>query len=63
LDNPDAATIFKFRKGERVTIKRGRGRIRRGYDSGEMIGYEIDGEDGRLFMAEEGEIKRLGDKK
>lgn len=59
LDSPDATTIFKFRKGERVTTKRGRGRIRQGYDSGEIIGYEIDGEDGSLFMAEEGEIKRL----
>ena len=63
LDSPDAATIFKFRKGERVITKRGRGRIRQGYDSGEIIGYEIDGEDGRLFMAEEGEIKRLGNKR
>jgi quercetin dioxygenase-like cupin family protein len=63
LDSPDAETIFKFRKGERVTTKRGRGRIRQGYDSGEIIGYEIDGEDGRLFMAEEGEIKRVGNNK
>ena len=28
-----------------------------------IIGYETDGEDERLFMAEEGELKRLGDKK
>jgi quercetin dioxygenase-like cupin family protein len=63
LDSPDAGTVFKFRKGERVVTKRGRGRIRQGYDSGEIIGYEIDGEDGRLFMAEEGEIKRVGNKK
>lgn len=63
LDSPDAVTVFKFRKGERVTTKRGRGRIRQGYDSGEMIGYEIDGEDGRLFMAEEGEIRHLGNQK
>ena len=63
LDSPDAATIFKFGKGDRVITKRGRGRIRQGYDSGEIIGYEIDGEDGKLFMAEEGEIKHLGNKK
>jgi quercetin dioxygenase-like cupin family protein len=63
LDSPDAATTFKFRKGERVTTKRGRGRVRQGYDSGEIIGYEIDGDDGRLFMAEEGEMKRLRNKK
>jgi mannose-6-phosphate isomerase-like protein (cupin superfamily) len=57
LDDPDAASVFKFRKGDRVTAKRGRGRIRQGYDSGEVIGYEIDGEDGSLFMAEEGELR------
>jgi Cupin domain len=56
LDDPDAASVFKFRKGDRVSAKRGRGRIRQGYDSGEIIGYEIDGEDGSLFMAEEGEL-------
>ena len=60
LDSPDAGKIFKFRKGERVVTKRGRGRIRQGYDSGEIIGYEIDGDGGRLFMAEEAEIRRLG---
>ncbi len=63
LDSPDAGTIFKFRRGEQVSTKRGRGRIRQGYDSGEIIGYEIDGEDGSLFMAEEGDIKHLGNKK
>jgi quercetin dioxygenase-like cupin family protein len=63
LDSPDAGTVFKFRKGERVVTKRGSGRIRQGYDSGEIIGYEIDGDDGKLFMAEEGEIQRSGNKK
>lgn len=38
---------------------RGSGTIRQGYDSGEVIGYEIDGEDGRLFMALEEEIVRI----
>ncbi len=56
LDDPDAASIFKFRKGEWVVSKRGIGRIRQGYDSGEMIGYEIDGADGILFAAEESEL-------
>ena len=57
LDDADAATVFKFKKGDRVVAERGRGRIRQGYDSGEIIGYEIDGEDGSLFMAEEGELR------
>jgi mannose-6-phosphate isomerase-like protein (cupin superfamily) len=56
LDDPDAASVFKFRKGQRVVSKRGRGRVRQGYDSGEMIGYEIDGEDGTLFAAEEKDL-------
>ncbi|MGI8731853.1 MAG: cupin domain-containing protein [Pyrinomonadaceae bacterium] len=60
LDDSDAASVFKFKKGERVVAKRGRGRIRQGYDSGEMIGYEIEGEDGTLFMALEEELRRGG---
>jgi hypothetical protein len=59
LDDPDAASVFKFRKGDRVIAKRGKGRIRQGYDSGEVVGYEIDGEDGTLFMALEGELRPL----
>src|SRR5688500_13729787 len=49
LEDPDAARVFKFRKGEFVTTPRGTGRIRQGYDSGEVIGYEIEGEGGALF--------------
>ena len=56
LDDSDAASVFKFKKGQAVVAKRGRGRIRQGYDSGEMIGYEIDGEDGSLFAAEESDL-------
>jgi quercetin dioxygenase-like cupin family protein len=58
LDDPDAASVFKFRKGERVVAQRGSGRIRQGYDSGEFIGYEIERADGTLFMAEEGDLRR-----
>jgi quercetin dioxygenase-like cupin family protein len=56
LDDPDAASVFKFRKGQAVVSPRGSGRIRQGYDSGEMIGYDIIGADGRLFAAEEREL-------
>lgn len=58
LDDPDAATVFKFKKNEEVVAKRGRGRIRQGYDSGELIGYEIQRPDGSLFAAEEKELRR-----
>jgi quercetin dioxygenase-like cupin family protein len=57
LDDPDAASIFKFKKGQAVVAKRGTGHIRQGYDSGEMIGYEVDGDDGSLFAAEEGDLR------
>lgn len=57
LDDPDAASVFKFKKGDMVVSKRGRGRIRQGYDSGEMIGYEIESDDGSLFAAEEEELR------
>ena len=56
LDDPDAASIFKFKKGQAVVARRGTGRIRQGYDSGEMIGYEIVGDDGTLFAAEERDL-------
>ena len=56
LDSPDAGQVFKFKRGDRVTTSRGSGRIRQGYDSGEVIGYEIDGDTGTLFIAEECEI-------
>ncbi|MGI8408968.1 MAG: cupin domain-containing protein [Pyrinomonadaceae bacterium] len=57
LDSPAATSRFKFKRGDRVVTARGRGRIRQGYDSGEIIGYEIDGDKGSLFMAEEHQIR------
>lgn len=63
LDSPDAATIFKFSKGEQVVTKRGRGRIRQGFHTGEVVAYEIDGVKGKLFMAEEREIRPVASKK
>ncbi|HEX6126703.1 MAG TPA: cupin domain-containing protein [Pyrinomonadaceae bacterium] len=57
LDSPNAGNIFKFKRGELVVTPRGTGRIRQGYDSGEVIGYEVESEKGELFMAEECEIE------
>lgn len=51
LDDPDAAAHFKFKKGEHVVSKRGKGHIRQAYFSGEILQYEVEGEDGTLFMA------------
>ena len=61
LDDADAASVFKFKKGELVKAKRGRGRIRQGYDSGEVIGYEIECADGSLFIALEQELSQEND--
>ena len=63
LDDPDAGTVFKFKKGDRVVGARGAGRIRQGYDSGEMLGYEIERADGSLFAAEEKELRRAGQRR
>jgi len=58
LDDPDASSLFKFKKGERVISLRGTGRIRQGYDSGEIIGYDVVRADGSLFMGLENELRR-----
>ena len=62
LDDADAASVFKFKKNERVVTKRGRGRIRQGYDSGEGIGYEIETDQGDLFIALEDDVQPDGKK-
>jgi quercetin dioxygenase-like cupin family protein len=63
LDSPDARAVFKYKRGDSVVTPRGKGRIRQGYDSGEVIGYEIDGENGALFIAEECEIAEVNGKR
>ena len=58
LDDPGPGGRFRFKKGERVVSSRGRGRIRQGYDSGEVLQYEVEMEDGRLFLALPEELRR-----
>jgi quercetin dioxygenase-like cupin family protein len=58
LDDPDAAQVFRFRKGDRVTASRGAGTIRQGYASGAVIQYEIERSNETLFMADEAETRR-----
>jgi quercetin dioxygenase-like cupin family protein len=58
LDDADAASHFKFKKGERVVSKRGSGHIRQAYFSGEILQYEVEREDGTRFMALEEELRR-----
>jgi hypothetical protein len=57
LDDTDSRSRFKFGKGEQVIAKRGKGRIRQGYDTGEVRLYEVEGENGVLFMASEEDLR------
>jgi quercetin dioxygenase-like cupin family protein len=57
LDDPDASKTFTFRRGDSVTTPRGPGTIRNGYASGEVIQYEIAGDDGSAFMASQEETR------
>lgn len=58
LSEPNDKAAFKFKMGEHVIAKRGRGRIRQGWAFGEIIGYKIEGDNGNLFMAQEEELQR-----
>lgn len=60
LDDADAAKTFTFRRGDRVQTTRGPGTVRHGYASGEVIQYEIAGDDGSAFMANQSEMQRAG---
>jgi hypothetical protein len=59
LDDADGSAAFQFRKGQRVQAPRGRGSIRQGYASGAVIQYEVEAQDGSLFMAQEKELRRI----
>lgn len=58
LNDPDAASTFKFRKGDRVKAARGEGLIKEGYASGDIVQYEIETASGARFMASESEVQR-----
>lgn len=58
LDDGDAESVFRFRRGEQVVAKRGRGRIMQAYASGSIVQYEIEETNGNRFMADEQELRR-----
>ena len=58
LDDPGAASTFTFRKGERVEGSRGRGSIRQGYASGDIIQYEVALENGTVVMMDQSDLHR-----
>ena len=57
LDEPGAASTFRFQKGAAVTSARGSGTIRQGYASGALVQYEIEGAGGERFMVREHELR------
>jgi len=58
LDDPDAKSVFRFARGERVRIKDQSGRVIEGYASGKIVQYEIEAPNGERFMASEHELQR-----
>jgi quercetin dioxygenase-like cupin family protein len=61
LDDADARSTFTFQRGDRVQTPRGRGTIRNGYASGSIIQYEIQGDDGNPYMANQSDTSRIGE--
>ena len=57
LDDPDANRAFAYGRGQRIVSERGAGTIRNGYASGDIVQYEIVGDDGLLYMALELDIR------
>jgi hypothetical protein len=55
----DAASAFAFRKGQVVDTPRGRGKIRQGYASGEIMQYEIAIENGPVVMVDQADLHRV----
>ena len=56
LNDSDAGSTFRYKRGDRVTSPRGFGLVVEGYASGRLIQYEIEESNGNRFMAHEHEI-------
>ncbi len=57
LNDSDARSTFRLKRGDRVTSPRGVGLIVEGYASGKLIQYEIEESNGSRFMAHEHELR------
>jgi quercetin dioxygenase-like cupin family protein len=57
LDDSDASSTFRHKRGDRVTSPRGNGVIVEGYASGKLIQYEIEESTRGRFMAHEHEVR------
>ncbi len=58
FESPDAASVFKFRAGERVRTNRGAGKIEKGWASGPIVQYEVRTSRSGLIMANQHELRR-----
>ena len=57
LNDPDAKSVFRFVRGERVLVGNRSGTVVEGYASGKIVQYEIEPPDGERFMASEHELR------
>ena len=57
LNDSDASSTFRLKRGDRVASPRGAGRVVEGYASGSLIQYEIEKSNGERFMAHEHELQ------
>ena len=57
LDDPAGLSTFRHRKGDRVQTPRGPGVIVQGYASGAIVQYEVQGDGGTRFMADEADVR------
>jgi len=54
----DAGSTFTFRRGDTVDTPRGRGKIRQGYASGDIVQYEMALADGSVVMVDQADVRR-----
>jgi quercetin dioxygenase-like cupin family protein len=57
LNDPDAASVFRFARGAKVLYRGRAGRVAEGYASGKILQYEIEEENGEHVMASEADLE------
>ena len=58
LNDPDAASVFHFKRGDLVLFQGRAARVAEGYASGKILQYEIEEENGEHVMANESDLQR-----
>ena len=57
LDDPDAASVFRFKRNDQVLYRGRAARVAEGYASGKILQYEIEEENGEHVMANESDLQ------